>query len=111
MAADLETQRYEDLTAAETPSMFDGILQLLNGDEDRARRVINLSLDLEHLISVLPLDPKQARQELLDEVRTFRDQLVALTGKSIPLHLFGERITDQVRPETSGATSATPTTK
>jgi hypothetical protein len=73
--------------------------------------VVNLSLDLEHLISVLPLDPKQARQELLDVVRTFRDQLVALTGKSIPLHLFGERITDQVHPETSTTTGGTATTK
>ena len=95
MSVDAQTARYEDLTAAETPSMIDGItLLIVSGDEDRARRVINLSLDLEHLISVLPLEPIQQTGGKADEVRKFRDELVAITGKDIPLHLFGERATD-----------------
>jgi len=96
MATDRRTARYEDLIAAETPSMIDGIMLLIvSQDEDRARRIINLSLDLEHLISVLDLDPAKIAQGKLDEVRKFRDDLVALTGKSIPLHLFNERAMDK----------------
>jgi len=93
----LQTNRYEDLTTAEIPSMIDGELQfLVEHDEDRARRIINASLDLEHFISVLPLDPTQVPQQTLDEIRKQRDDLSSLIGKPVLLHLFGERDTDKI---------------
>jgi hypothetical protein len=93
----LQTNRYEDLTAAELVSMLEGATRLrVNGDEDRAERIMRASLDLEHFISVIPLDPAQVPASTLDEIRQQRDALVALIGRGIPLHLFSERVSDQV---------------
>jgi hypothetical protein len=71
--------------------MVEGAGFISESEVDRGMRVINLSLDLEHLISTLPLDPNTARPELIDEVRNFRDSLVQMIGHTIPLNLLGER--------------------
>jgi hypothetical protein len=92
----LQVNRYQDLTTAEQPSMIEGAEKLRNErDEDEAFRIINASLDLEHFISVLPLDPAQIPQETLDDLRGQRDVLVAMIGREIRLHIFGERVTDK----------------
>jgi len=91
-----QVERYQDLTAAEEFSMREGIAKFTGEkDEDEAFRIFNLSLDLEHFISVQPLDSTQIPQGTLDDIRGQRDALVALTGRQLPLHIFGERITDK----------------
>lgn len=87
---DIKTQRYEDLTAAEMVSMTVGI-PLQPKEPNQATRIMQLSLDLEHFISVIPIDPKQVEQEDKDEIRKLRDQLTALSGIKVLLHLFNER--------------------
>jgi hypothetical protein len=93
----LQTNRYEDLTAAELPSMLEGATRLrVKGDEDRAERIMKASLDLEHFISVVDFDPAKVPQQTLDEIKQQRDALVALIGRPVPLHLFAERVSDTV---------------
>lgn len=87
---DIKTLRYEDLTAAELVSMVVG-QPLLATEPDQAERVMQLSLDLEHFIAVIPLDPDEVDPEDRREIRKLRDQLTALTGRKVLLHLFGER--------------------
>jgi hypothetical protein len=90
----LTTQRYEDLTAAETVSMTEGHRLIIAGDADKAERVIQLSLDLEHLISVIPLDFTKADPADLADLKELRDNLEAIAGIHVRLHVFGERSTD-----------------
>lgn len=93
------TQRYEDLTAAEMVSMTVGIpLQLR--EPHQASRIMQLSLDLEHFIAVVPLDPKLVDADSREEIRKLRDQLTVLSGIKVLLHLFGEIAGDKVPAET-----------
>lgn len=89
-AFQLKVNRYEDLTAAEMVSMEIGPALKAKGDGHEAHRVIQLSLDLEHLISVLDLDPAKCSKEELGDVRELRDSLTELTGLKVSLHVLGE---------------------
>lgn len=94
MPVDPQTARYEDLTAAETPSVIHAVARLLiDLDEDAARRIANLSLDLEHLISTMPMEPVVQTGGKVDEIREFRDALEHLIDERIKLHILGERVT------------------
>ena len=86
---DLDTQRYEDLTAAEMVSMTVGI-RLQEDNPHQAQRIMSLSLDLEHLIAVVNIDPAKIPQEQLDRITLFRTQLEALSGVRVLLHILGD---------------------
>lgn len=85
---DSDTQRYEDLTASELVGMVIGIPTFLSGELHRGRRIIELSLDMEHLIATQPQAPTPARPEALEEIRQFQRELFQLTGENVFLHIL-----------------------
>jgi len=86
-----KVNRYEDLTAAELISMEEGPLLAAKGDHHEAHRVMQLSLDLEHLISVVDLDPSKISDEEKEDIQELRDQITSITGIKVLLHVLGER--------------------
>jgi len=91
MAIENDTQRYEDLTAAEQAGMTWFVGRWIAGFQDEAIRGNVAALDLEHQISTLPLDPAQINEEKKGETRRLRDQLNGITGIFVRLHVLGER--------------------
>lgn len=85
---DSDTQRYEDLTASELVGMVIGIPTFLSGELHRGRRIIELSLDLEHLIATQPQAPTPPRAEALDEIKSLQRELFQLTGENVFLHII-----------------------
>lgn len=85
---DADTQRYEDLTASELVGMVIGMPLFLKGELHRGRRIIELSLDLEHLISTQPLAPAAAEPDALKEIEAFQRELFQLTGENVFLHIL-----------------------
>ncbi len=86
---DQDTQRYEDLTASEMVSMTVGIPRQQTNPH-QGQRIMQLSLDLEHLIAVQPLDPAQASANNIRRIRQFRDELQAISGIRVLLHILGD---------------------
>ena len=85
---DSDTQRYEDLTASELVGMVIGIPLFLEGELHRGRRIIELSLDLEHLIATQPQAPQKPRPEALKEINELRTELLQLSGENVFLHIL-----------------------
>ena len=85
---DASTQRYEDLTASELVGMVIGIPLFMRGEPHRGRRIIELSLDLEHLISTQPLAPDPPGAEELAEIKELQRELFQLTGENVFLHIL-----------------------
>lgn len=88
VAVDSDTQRYEDLTASELVGMVIGLPLFLSGELHRGRRIIELSLDLEHLIATQPQAPQPARPEALAEIIQLQRELFQLTGENVFLHII-----------------------
>lgn len=87
---DLQRQRYEDLTAAELVGMVEGIRLTGNGQLHEALHIMTASLDLEHFISVIPLDPSQMTSEEVSEILELRDRLFKLSGTFVRLNVLFE---------------------
>lgn len=87
---DLQRQRYEDLTAAELVGMVEGIRLTGNGQLHEALQVMMSSLDLEHFISVVDLDPDKLTDEEEAELRELRERLLKLSGTFVRLNLLAE---------------------
>lgn len=85
---DSDTQRYEDLTASELVGMVIGMPTFLAGELHRGRRIIELSLDLEHLIATQPQAPTPPRAEALAEIISLQRELFNLTGENVFLHII-----------------------
>lgn len=88
--ADLKVQRYEDLTATEMVGNI-AWLRLSNaGQLHEAFRALQVALDLEHFIAVVPLDPKNFTPEDVAEIKELREQTEAITGQFVRLNCLGE---------------------
>lgn len=94
----LMVQRYEDLTATEIVGNVQWFRLSSAGQLNEAFRVLQVALDCEHFIAVLPLDPKEATPGMVDELKDLRDQLTAISGQYVRLNFLSE---------TTGETSRT----
>ncbi len=83
--------RYEDLTAAEQAGMEQFVQLWTQGEQHDAIRANTLALDLEHLISTLPIDLAAVDADMKSEVEELRDQFLSLTGVKVLLHVLGDR--------------------
>jgi len=91
---ELMVARYEDLTQTEMVGNVAWFRLSRRNEFNEAFRALQVALDLEHFIAVLPLDPKHATEEMIEELKSLRRQTEAITGQFVRLNFLGETTGD-----------------
>lgn len=89
--------RYQDLTASELIGIEAFHRLSLAREFHEASRALQVSLDLEHFIATMPLDPAQFTPEMLAEVRELREQTEKITGQFCRLNCLNELVGEESR--------------
>jgi hypothetical protein len=83
--------RYQDLTDSEVPGIDRYVQLARNNKRAESLRVLILSLDFEHFVSVLSKEPEKVTPGSINHARELQDGLAELARVHVPLHLLGER--------------------
>jgi hypothetical protein len=97
--------RYQDLTSTEMIGIEAFHRLSLAKEFHEASRSLEVSLDLEHFIATMPLDPAQFTPEMLDEVRELRSQTEKITGQFCRLNCLNELVGEGNRAQVAAITS------
>lgn len=90
--------RYEDLTVTEMAGQIAWFRLSRANQFNEAFRALQVALDLEHFIAVVPIDPADFTEENIAEIKSLRRQTEAITGQFIRLNCLGETEGDDDRP-------------
>lgn len=90
----LMVARYEDLTATEMAGNIAWFRLSRANQFHEGFRALQVALDLEHFIAVLPLDPADPTMTdgMIEELKSLRSQTAAITGENVKLNFLGETI-------------------
>lgn len=89
--------RYEDLTLTEMAGQIAWFRLSSARQFNEAFRALQVALDLEHFIAVVPIDPQDFTPENVAEILSLRRQTEAITGQFIRLNCLGETSGDDDR--------------
>lgn len=89
--------RYEDLTLTEMAGQIAWFRLSSAREFNEAFRALQVALDLEHFIAVVPIDPADFTPENVAEIKSLRRQTEAITGQFIRLNCLGETTGDDDR--------------
>lgn len=97
--------RYQDLTSTEMIGIEAFHRLSLAKEFHEASRSLEVSLDLEHFIATMPLDPAQFTPEMLNEVRELREQTEKITGQFCRLNCLNELVGEGSRVQIAAIAS------